>query len=642
MFEENNMDNSGETTVSPRGERLNAELRRLDWAKGLSEETFAAITSTAETVEFRAGDMVVEVDSEINHVLFIITGRMQATLYDSLGKEIQKDTFVRGSVIGLFALGLPERSHMQVQADEPSTAIRLTLSELLQLTAKHKDFQLTMFRVAASRFKRYVMDVERSLPKPSAVGIIHHSEASRPLVGRLVHRLRELDESPCIAGDDERWKPNGVFPFMALARDDERQTIPREWASHRRLFVDVRADHSQNAMMRFLSYVDIALWCVRPQDANAAVHLLRELEKSIPKWRDKLRIVWILDANTPFAPYVPELQELAERDFKVTFDSPRANQGSLLQQGFERIVHHLRGIRIGLALGGGAARGMAHLGVLKVLEQNGIYIDMLAGTSAGALTGALYAAGLDPDYIAQSFKKDLKPSWFFQQLPAGGYWYLLYKYRRNKFDPMLRQYLDRVRMEQLIIPTSAISVDLVEGEPLVRERGDATINVLESINLPPLSLPIIRSGQALVDGGLLNNIPANVLVAKKCNFVIASSVTAKLEKDFIEIRSKGRSRSTRFFSTIQVIMRQTMIQGYRMNSVGVQPADFVVAPDVTSFDISEFTRADEMAAIGERTTNAIVANLLKMLSNLDSKLFENPAAPSSVTSKTKYPQQAAS
>jgi NTE family protein len=352
MFEENNMDNSGETTVSPRGERLNAELRRLDWAKGLSEETFAAITSTAETVEFRAGDMVVEVDSEINHVLFIITGRMQATLYDSLGKEIQNDTFVRGSVIGLFALGLPERSHMQVQADEPSTAIRLTLSELLQLTAKHKDFQLTMFRVAASRFKRYVMDVERSLPKPSAVGIIHHSEASRPLVGRLVHRLRELDESPCIAGDDERWKPNGVFPFMALARDDERQIIPREWASHRRLFVDVRADHSQNAMMRFLSYVDIALWCVRPQDANAAVHLLRELEKSIPKWRDKLRIVWILDANTPFAPYVPELHELAERDFKVTFDSPRANQGSLLQQGFERIVHHLRGIRIGLALGG--------------------------------------------------------------------------------------------------------------------------------------------------------------------------------------------------------------------------------------------------------------------------------------------------
>jgi predicted acylesterase/phospholipase RssA len=335
--------------------------------------------------------------------------------------------------------------------------------------------------------------------------------------------------------------------------------------------------------------------------------------------------VWLLDANAPIVPYVQELYELAERDFKLTFDAPRANQGTLLQHGFERIVHHLRGIQIGLALGGGAARGMAHLGVLKALEEHGIYIDMLAGTSAGALTGTVYAAGFDPDYIAHCFKTDLRPTWFFRQLPGGGYWHLLYKYRGNQFDSMLRKYLDRDRMEQLILPMFAISVDLVEGEPLVREAGDATSLVLESINLPPLSLPIVRSGQALVDGGLLNNIPANVLVAKGCNFVIASTVTAKLEKDFMEIRSKGHSRSNRFFSTIQVIMRQNMIQDYKMNSVGVQPADFVVAPDVTAFDISEFTRADEMAFIGEMTMNATAAELRQILSKLDSKLFDRLA-----------------
>jgi predicted acylesterase/phospholipase RssA/CRP-like cAMP-binding protein len=640
------MDTRDEKPASPTRERLRAELRRLDWAKGLSEETFAAITSTAEWVEFRAGEAVIEVESEITHVCFLITGRLQATLYDLLGKEILKDTLVRGSVIGLFALGVSDRSHMEVEAIEPSTAIRLTLSDLLRLSAKHEDFQLAMFRLAASRFKRYVMDVDRSLPQPSVVGVIHHTEASRPLVDRLARRLRDLDESPCIAGDDERWKPDGDIPFMLLAGDNEQQSIPKEWAANRRLLVDVRADHSPEAMMRFLNYVDMALWCIRPQDARAAVDLLQALEKSIPKWRNKIRIVWLLDTNAPFAPYLPELNELAERDFKLTFDAPRPNQGSLLQHGFERIVHHLRGIQIGLALGGGAARGMAHLGVLKVLEQNGIYIDMLAGTSAGALTGTMYAAGLDADYITRCFKTDLRPSWFFRQLPGGGYWYLLYKYRRNQFDSLLRKYLDRAKMEQLLLPVFAISVDLVEGEPLVREVGDATTSVLESINLPPLSLPIIRSGEALVDGGLLNNIPANVLVAKGCNFVIASSVTAKLEKDFVEIRSKGRSRSNRFFSTIQVIMRQTMIQNHSMNSVGVQPADFVVAPDVTSFDISEFTRADEMALIGETTTNAVVANLRKMLNKLDPRLFPSSAAPSNVTSDgvvsgTGHPQQAA-
>jgi NTE family protein len=623
-FKENNLDSSDGRPVSPTDERLHAELRRLDWAKGLSDETFTAITSTAEWLEFRAGDVVIEVESEVTHVCFVITGRMQATLYDLLGKEIQKDTFVRGSVIGLFGVGLSDRSHLRVQANEPSAAIRLTVSDLLQLTAKHEDFQLAMFRLGANIFKRYVLGVDRFLPQPSVVGIVHHTEASRPLVGRLARRLRDLGESPCIAGDDERWKPDGDIPFRLLV-GDVRQSIPKDWASHRRLLVDVRADHSPEAMMRFLNYVDIALWCIRPQDTRAAVHLLQGLEKSIPRWRDKIRIVWLLDANAPIVPYVQELYELAERDFKLTFDAPRANQGTLLQHGFERIVHHLRGIQIGLALGGGSARGMAHLGVLKALEEHGIYIDMLAGTSAGALTGTVYAAGLDPDYIAHCFKTDLRPSWFFRHLPGGGYWYLLYKYRRNQFDSMLRKYLDRDRMEQLILPMLAISVDLVEGEPLVREVGDATSNVLESINLPPLSLPIIRSGQALVDGGLLNNIPANVLVAKGCNFVIASTVTAKLERDFIEIRSKGHSRSSRYFSSIQVILRQTMIQDYKMNSVGVQPADFVVAPDVTAFDISEFTRADEMALIGEMTTNATVSRLSQMLSKLDSRLFDQLA-----------------
>ena len=177
-------------------------------------------------------------------------------------------------------------------------------------------------------------------------------------------------------------------------------------------------------------------------------------------------------------------------------------------------------------------------------------------------------------------------------------------------------------MEQLILPVFTVAVDLVEGKAVVREIGDATMGILESINLPPLSLPIFQSGQALVDGGLLNNIPANVLVAKGCNFVIAST---KLEKGFIGIRSNGSSISRRFLSTIQVIMRQNMIQGFNMNSVGVQPSDFVVAPDVTSFDMSEFARADEMALIGETTTNSTIAKLRTMLSKLDPKLFESPS-----------------
>src|SRR5205823_7373971 len=168
------MDNNDKKPVAPTAERLHVELRRLEWAKDLSEGTLTAITNTADSVEFHAGEVIIEFESEVTHVYFPIAGRLQATLYNLLGKEVQQDTFGRGSVVGLFSLGLSDRSHLQVQATEPSTAIRLTLSDLLQLTAKHADFQLAMFRLAANVVKRQLM-VDRSLTKPSVVGIVHHT-----------------------------------------------------------------------------------------------------------------------------------------------------------------------------------------------------------------------------------------------------------------------------------------------------------------------------------------------------------------------------------------------------------------------------------------------------------------------------------
>jgi NTE family protein len=607
--------------------RLSVELQRLPWARELQEEVVQDIVASARFTEFQAGQVVIALDAVVTDVYFVITGRLEGALFDRLGKEIHRETLRRGSVVGLFSEALPDRSYLHVEAAEHTTAILLGLDDLLRLTAKHRGFQLAMFRLAAGVVKRLVM-VDRELSKPAAVGVVHHSDASRPLAVELARRLRQLGEFPCVAGDDERWRPGDGIPHWLLFEDGvfigpERLTQRlQEWVSHDRLFIDVRAEHSPDDLGRMLSYSDVVLWCVRPQDVDAALRALRAAEPSVPRLHEKVCLVWVLNPTAPAPPYVEALQKFAARDFKTYAGELKPNQGKLLRQGIERIVHHLRGVRIGLALGGGAARGMAHWGVLKALEQHGIYVDMLAGTSAGAMVGGLYAAGLDPEFATDCFKHDLRPPWFFRQLPGGGYWYLLYKYRLRRFGPMLRKYLGDLRMEQFVIPVMMISVDLVDGVPLVRDRGDATNNILESINLPPLSLPIVQLDQAVVDGGLLNNVPANVLVTRGCNFVIASTVTASLEKDFMGVRSQKSPGLGRFVASIQVIMRQNMIQSRSMNAVGVEPADIVIAPDVTAFDLSEFTRADEMAAIGEATTHASAHRVRAMLSKLDPELFQ--------------------
>ena len=293
---------------------------------------------------------------------------------------------------------------------------------------------------------------------------------------------------------------------------------------------------------------------------------------------------------------------------------PRLPWGRSLANGLERLVHDLRGVRIGVALGGGAARGMSHLGVLKALEQNGIVVDMIAGTSAGAMTGIMYASGLDPDYNANQFATDLRPSWFFRHLPRGNHWYLLYKYRRGHFDPMLRKYLHDWRLEQLAVPCLSVTVDLVSGNSVVRERGDAVHAILESINLPVLSVPIVRNGQALIDGGLVNNIPADVLVSMGCNFVIAVSVTAKMETKFCDITPEKPTLSRTKPGIVPTLLRSLLVQNHSLNAFGVQPADVVIEPDVTGFDLTEFMRAKELAAIGEAAALEQIPKIRQLLS----------------------------
>jgi predicted acylesterase/phospholipase RssA len=191
----------------------------------------------------------------------------------------------------------------------------------------------------------------------------------------------------------------------------------------------------------------------------------------------------------------------------------------------------------------------------------------------------------------------------------------------RRFDPMLRKYLDDLHIEQLPAPMHTVTVDLIGGESVVRSAGDAVHGILESINLPVLSTPIYRPGQALIDGGLINNIPADVLVSKGCNVVIAVSVTAKMDREFARNRPDTPIAKMRSASTIQTILRSFLVQSTSVNAIGVEPADFVIEPDVSGFQLTEFSRTDELAAIGEQATRKAIPQILKLLNQLEGNLF---------------------
>lgn len=180
---------------------------------------------------------------------------------------------------------------------------------------------------------------------------------------------------------------------------------------------------------------------------------------------------------------MPDLANLVEQDFKVRAVDSQSEK-LLYKQGIDRVIHDLCGVSIGLALSVGAAHGMAHLGVLKALEEEGITIDRIAGTSAGVLTGVLYCAGYSTDWGIRQFPRDLEPGSIYQKLPKGEGFYMLKQCRTHAWEPMLRQYLGDWRLEQCPIPVSTVTTDLVGATSFERTTGDAVNAILESINLP--------------------------------------------------------------------------------------------------------------------------------------------------------------
>jgi len=602
-----------------------ALLKLNEYFRGVSDEAMQGVLSLARVRSVTAGEIVHEPDQPFVTVDFVLRGRLKCVKVDSHGRESLFRMVERGDQIGMMAGALQEPIPIRAISLEPSTILEVDYAQAMELTIKYPDLRSAWLKTYAGSLRKHLFGTTTTRA-PMMLALIHESPESRQAALRLVRRLVEVGEKLAVFSDSDDWPNQADVRFRSLNAGGgylELEDIRAQgaaWHDANRIIFDVQSHERLEQLMKL---VDRAIYFVPASQSESALRRLRLLEVKARGWRDKLNIAWLLEEGRVVAPAVPDLFEFISRDFKISETPPGAMWGRSLSSGLERLVHDLRGIRIGVALGGGAARGMSHLGVLKALEDSGIVVDAIAGTSAGALTGVVYASGLGSDYSANKFATDLKPSWLFRRMPRGNYWFLLNQYRRGRFDPMLRKYLHDWRLEQLAIPCLSVTVDLVSGQSVVRERGDSIHAILESINLPVLSVPICRNGQALIDGGLVNNIPADVLVSNGCNFVIAVSVTAKMERAFCDMTPDSQTPPARNPSMLQTLLRSMLVQNHNLNSFGVQPADVVIAPDVTGFDLSEFMRSKELAAIGEAAAREQIPKIKQLLTRLDPLLFRS-------------------
>jgi NTE family protein len=283
--------------------------------------------------------------------------------------------------------------------------------------------------------------------------------------------------------------------------------------------------------------------------------------------------------------------------------------------------------RIGLALGGGGARGLAHIGVLRVLEKEEIPIDLIAGTSIGALVGGAYASGINPDELQKKVEEYLNSTEFrssaikaFETAHAKGEVSLTQKiqtYLRNHFyliqamfkpgilsnedfQTTIDYFIPDIQVEETRIPFRAVATDLVSGEQITFSKGSLRQAVMASCAVPGAIAPLKEGERLLSDGGIICRVPSLVVRQEGTDIVIAVVVDRGISSE--EPRT-----------VVDVYLRVSEIMGERLKQYDLVAADVVILPEVGDLHWSSFSQAMNLIDEGEKAAREKLDDIRRLM-----------------------------
>ncbi|MEC1156889.1 patatin-like phospholipase family protein [Cytobacillus horneckiae] len=236
--------------------------------------------------------------------------------------------------------------------------------------------------------------------------------------------------------------------------------------------------------------------------------------------------------------------------------------------------------KIGLALGSGGARGFAHLGVIKVLKEEGIPIDLIAGSSMGAMVGCFYGAGLEIERLYK-FSTAFKRKYYLDfTVPKMGF------IAGKRVKELIRVFTHGKRIEELSIPVNVVATDIVTGEKVIFKDGPISDAVRASISIPGIFVPEKVNGRLLVDGGVVDRVPVSVVKEMGADIVIAVDVS----------HVKVNTEITSIYDVIMQSLDILQMENVKHREIA---SDFMIRPRVEMYSSKAFTNIEEIIMIGE-------------------------------------------
>ena len=291
-----------------------------------------------------------------------------------------------------------------------------------------------------------------------------------------------------------------------------------------------------------------------------------------------------------------------------------------------------KNLKIGLALGGGGARGACHIGVLRVLEDNGIIPDVIAGTSAGSMIGAMYASELNAKIVEEKYMKHIQSENFkdlgFRYIPNSekddSIFSQIVKQIKNQYVLMVSSNRKSIiknerlskaakilfeadRFEDLKIPLFVSATDLITGNPIIYKTGNLVDAVVQSSTIPGFVEPTYQNNRMLVDGGISLPTPVTPLLGE-CDFIIAVNIT------------RGITNQPEPNNIFEILNRSRDVSIGQLNKYILEKSNFVIKPEHNNLHWSAFDQSDEFLEVGRKAALDSIENLLD---TLDSNLKNN-------------------
>jgi len=528
--------------------------------------------------------------------LWVVTrGRLHVIVETASGQVRLVDTVGRGALVGEMALLLDEPRTATVVAARDTELIRISKDDFQRLLDDHPAIAQGVARLLGERLKRTTrLETRRSDRATIAVLPLDVGVDGRTCAERIRAGLDARDDEICLVTPD---MADRLHPDAAGSGGDD---LLLQWMSDledRFRYVIYLNDPRRSAWaLRCLRGSDVMLLVARA-DGDPALTAVETALSQAGRQRTAIELVLLHpSADVPIADTARWLNgRRVLRHHHVRTDAP---------DDYARVGRFASGRAVGLVLSGGGARGLAHIGMIRALAERGVPIDAIGGASMGAIVGALCASGLDADAIAAHVRAEyVERTDYDFTLPIVALSSAAGSVRRMK-----RLYGDR-GVEDLPLRYFCMSTNLSRAEPLVVDRGPVWRAVRTSSSLPGLLPPIADGGDLFVDGGLLNNLPADVMRQRGAGIVIGVDVTSGVD---LRTSEEGQasmsgwsalwrrlvSRRQPFPSVVDILSRTALVGCIRDAARMRAECDLYIAPPVEPYAMNDFRAIDRLVAAG--------------------------------------------